>query len=150
MVEARICFWDLLIRVNGRGGKASADHNNIKNTVIHNFLDLSIDEVDDYVCNGYSLTEQLKTYSYKIPGYKAVKHLDVRFKGSRVDDNAVLRINGVKLYDLALCCNNGWDKSKTVEWIMDSEDLIVEVGAWNRFTSVCWFNGGFSIKVRYD
>ena len=122
------------------------------NVVVHNYKLITINQVENYICNGHQLSYQPKIYDYNISNSNLVTGVYIEFKTIAVDDYALIRITSDRS-KIELRGGEYQQGEKIVSGYyafgMNTSNLRVEIGAVNTETDQCNFSGGFILKVYY-
>lgn len=137
--------------------RAGSNIDNVSDSLsIRNYYDFNINLSVDYVCNGGIIGDQLKTIgTFTIPNYLAVKRVRVRFSGTGIDDEPVLKLGNYLTLRGGDCGSNdaicSWSLSGTYSIRLNSSRLTVSAGASNWYPGNCYMNNASgSLRFYYD
>ena len=143
--------------------RANFDNFNSKLSIpinIKNYDDINISKVENYYCNGNSLTFQPHIYNYKIAYWRVVKSIEIEISG-QADDYAQVIVNnsitvhpnlqdtlGIKdgIYICGKTQSSDYVKEKH-PFTMTNENLNIQFGTVNTLPSVCHLKASLKIRL---
>lgn len=146
--------------------RANFDNFNSKLSIpinIKNYDDINISKVENYYCNGNSLTFQPHIYNYKIAYWRVVKSIEIEISGQSDDYAQVIVNNSITVHPNlqdTLGIKDGiyiWGKTQSSDYVkekhpftMTNEILNIQFGAVNTLPTVCYLKASLKIRLFFQ
>ena len=143
--------------------RANFDNFNSKLSIpinIKNYDDINISKVENYYCNGNSLTFQPHIYNYKIAYWRVVKSIEIEISGQSDDYAQVIVNNSITVHPNlqdTLGIKDGiyiWGKTQSSDYVkekhpftMTNENLNIQFGTVNTLPTVCYLKASLKIRL---
>ena len=143
--------------------RANFDNFNSKLSIpinIKNYDDINISNVENYYCNGNSLTFQPHIYNYKIAYWRVVKSIEIEISGQADDYAQVIVNNSITVHPNlqdTLGIKDGiyiWGKTQSSDYVkekhpftMTNENLNIQFGTVNTLPTVCFLKASLKIMT---
>ena len=143
--------------------RANFDNFNSKLSIpinIKNYDDINISKVENYYCNGNSLTFQPHIYNYKIAYWRVVKSIEIEISGQADDYAQVIVNNSITVHPNlqdTLGIKDGiyiWGKTQSSDYVkekhpftMTNENLNIQFGTVNTLPTVCYLKASLKIRL---
>lgn len=146
--------------------RANFDNFNSKLSIpinIKNYDDINISKVENYYCNGNSLTFQPHIYNYKIAYWRVVKSIEIEISGQSDDYAQVIVNNSITVHPNlqdTLGIKDGiyiWGKTQSSDYVkekhpftMTNENLNIQFGTVNTLPTVCYLKASLKIRLFFQ
>ena len=146
--------------------RANFDNFNSKLSIpinIKNYDDINISNVENYYCNGNSLTFQPHIYNYKIAYWRVVKSIEIEISGQADDYAQVIVNNSITVHPNlqdTLGIKDGiyiWGKTQSSDYVkekhpftMTNENLNIQFGTVNTLPTVCFLKASLKIRLFFQ
>ena len=146
--------------------RANFDNFNSKLSIpinIKNYDDINISKVENYYCNGNSLTFQPNIYNYKIAYWRVVKSIEIEISGQADDYAQVIVNNSITVHPNlqdVLGIKDGiyiWGKTQSSDYVkekhpftMTNENLNIQFGTVNTLPTVCYLKASLKIRLFFQ
>ena len=143
--------------------RANFDNFNSKLSIpinIKNYDDINISKVENYYCNGNSLTFQPHIYNYKIAYWRVVKSIEIEISGQSDDYAQVIVNNSITVHPNlqdTLGIKDGiyiWGKTQSSDYVkekhpftMTNENLNIQFGTVNTLPTACYLKASLKIRL---
>ena len=143
--------------------RANFDNFNSKLSIpinIKNYDDINISKVENYYCNGNSLTFQPHIYNYKIAYWRVVKSIEIEISGQSDDYAQVIVNNSITVHPNlqdTLGIKDGiyiWGQTQSSDYVkekhpftMTNENLNIQFGTVNTLPTVCYLKASLKIRL---
>ena len=143
--------------------RANFDNFNSKLSIsinVKNYDDINISKVENYYCNGNSLTFQPHIYNYKFAYWRVVKSIEIEISGQADDYAQVIVNNSITVHPNlqdTLGIKDGiyiWGKTQSSDYVkekhpftMTNENLNIQFGTVNTLPTVCYLKASLKIRL---
>ena len=143
--------------------RANFDNFNSKLSIsinVKNYDDINISKVENYYCNGNSLTFQPHIYNYKIAYWRVVKSIEIEISGQADDYAQVIVNNSITVHPNlqdTLGIKDGiyiWGKTQSSDYVkekhpftMTNENLNIQFGTVNTLPTACYLKASLKIRL---
>ena len=146
--------------------RANFDNFNSKLSIsinVKNYDDINISKVENYYCNGNSLTFQPHIYNYKFAYWRVVKSIEIEISGQADDYAQVIVNNSITVHPNlqdTLGIKDGiyiWGKTQSSDYVkekhpftMTNENLNIQFGTVNTLPTVCYLKASLKIRLFFQ
>ena len=146
--------------------RANFDNFNSKLSIsinVKNYDDINISKVENYYCNGNSLTFQPHIYNYKIAYWRVVKSIEIEISGQADDYAQVIVNNSITVHPNlqdTLGIKDGiyiWGKTQSSDYVkekhpftMTNENLNIQFGTVNTLPTACYLKASLKIRLFFQ